>query len=190
MSAGEFARDESARDDRMPLTPLERVPRERFDVPGMRGLRLRARWWLLTCGPTSRPWTAFALCVLGIAGLFLPIAHDADGVALGAFDLALGPAVLALVVFGVLTLLPVVDLVLGRERFTPWLAFPAALGMQVTLALALVAGSQGGGALHPRLSDHVSGPAIGALVLGGVELALALVGAWGFARRAARRRYA
>ncbi|MDL5159562.1 hypothetical protein [Actinomycetospora termitidis] len=192
MSAGEFARDESAWEDlhglnRVPLPPLERVPRERFDVPGTRGLRLRARWWLVTCGPTSRPWTAFVLCLLGIAGLFLPIAHTGDGSAPTPFDLALGPAVLTLVVFAVLTLLPVVDLVLGRERFTPWLAFPAALGMQVTLALVVVAGAQGGGALHPRLSDHGSGLGVGALVLGGVELALAVVGAVGFVRRAARR---
>jgi hypothetical protein len=190
MSAGEFARDEFAENDdvrRPPLTPLERVPHDRFVVEGTRGLRLRARWWLTTCGPTSRPWAAFALCILGIVGMFLPLARDAGGAGITALDLADGPAVLLLVAFGVLTLVPVVDLVLGRERLTPWLAFPAALGMQVTLALALVAASQGAGALSPRLSEQIS-PGTGVLVLGGVELGLAVLGAMGFVRRAMRRR--
>jgi hypothetical protein len=191
MSAGEFARDESASDDdvhRRPLPPLERVPHDRFVVAGTRGLRLRARWWLATCGPTSRPWAAFGLCLLGLVGMFLPIARDAQGAGLTPLTLAEGPAVVLLIAFGILTLLPVVDLVLGRERLTPWLAFPAALGMQVTLALALVAGAQGAGALHPRLSENISGPGSGVLVLGGVELGLAVVGAMGFVRRATRRR--
>lgn len=191
MSAGEFARDESAGNDdvpRPPLTPLERVPRDRFVVAGTRGLRLRARWWLVTCGPTSRPWAAFALCLLGIVGTFLPLARDAEGAGVTALDVSDGPAILLLVAFGVLTLLPIVDLVLGRERLTPWLAFPAALGMQVTLALALVVGTQGPGALHPRLAGQVGGPGPGVLVLGGVELGLAFLGALGFVRRASRRR--
>ncbi|MCD2187974.1 hypothetical protein [Actinomycetospora soli] len=192
MSAGEFARDESAGNDdvrRRPRSPLERVPHDRFVVEGTRGLRWRARWWLLTCSPTSRPWSAFALCLLGIVGMFLPVARDENGAALSMLTLVDGPAILLLVAFGVLSLLPVVDLVLGRERLTPWLAFPAALGMQVTLALALVAGSQGAGALDPQLSAGVSGPGSGVLVLGGVELGLAVIGALGFVRRSTQRRY-
>ncbi|WP_018333407.1 hypothetical protein [Actinomycetospora chiangmaiensis] len=191
MSAGEFARDEAAGNDDVPhppLVPLERVPHDRFVVEGTRGLRLRARWWLVTSGPTSRPWAAFGLCLLGIVGMFLPLARDVRGSAITPLMLADGPAILLLVAFGILTLLPVVDLVLGRERLTPWLAFPAALGMQVTLALVLVAGTQGAGALHPRLSDEISGPGSGVLVLGAVELGLAVLGAMGFVRRAARRR--
>ena len=42
MSAGEFARDESAGNDdvrRRPRPPLERVPHDRFVVAGTRGLR-------------------------------------------------------------------------------------------------------------------------------------------------------
>lgn len=185
MSAGEFARDGLGGEPSLP--PLERVPPEPFRLPGTRGLRWRARFWLATCGPTSRPRLALLLCLAGIVGVFLPVTTGPDGHGWTPLELAAGPSALALCLFGLLTVLPVVDLALGRERLTPWLAFPAALGLQVTLALVVVIGSQGAGALHPRLSEGVHGLGAGAVLLVGVELALAVVGGVGFARRAARR---
>jgi hypothetical protein len=195
MSAGEFARDESAPDGPpdqhrgLPAqTPLERVPRERFVVPGTRGLRWRARVLIATCSPTTRPWAAVALCLTGLVGLFLPLVHGATGHDWTAIELAEGPTLVALVLFVVLTLLPVVDLVLGAERVTPWLAFPAALGVQVTTALAVVAAVRGAGALHPGLSAGVTGPGVGLVLLVVAEVGLAVLGGIGFARR--RRRFA
>ncbi len=190
MSAAEFARDESARDDQPdhhdalhPPVPLERVPRERFDVPGMRGLRLRGRFLIATCSPTTRPWTAVALCLAGLVGLFLPLAHGTSGHDWTAIELAKGPTLVALGLFVVLTLVPVVDLVLGRERVTPWLAFPAALGVQVTTALAVVGALRGAGALHPALSSGVTAPGAGLILLVVAEVGLSVVGGIGFARR-------
>ena len=189
MSAGEFARDESAPDGPPdahgavpPRVPLERVPRERFVVPGTRGLRWRARVLVATCSPTSRPWAAVLLCLAGVVGLFLPLVTGADGHGWTAIELAEGPTLLALGLFVVLTLLPVVDLVLGAERVTPWLAFPAALGVQVTTALVIVGAVRGAGALHPGLSAGVSGPGVGLVLLVLAELGLAVVGGFGFAR--------
>jgi hypothetical protein len=192
MSAGEFARDESAPDGppeqhRLPQVPLERVPRERFVLPGTRGLRWRARFLIATCSPTTRPWAAVVLCLAGLVGLFLPLVHGTSGHAWTAVELAEGPTLLALGLFVVLTLLPVVDLVLGTERVTPWLAFPAALGLQVTTALAIVGVVRGPGALHPGLSAGVRGPGVGLVLLVVAELGLAVLGGIGFARR---RRYA
>ena len=185
MSAGEFARDGFGGEP--PLPPLEKVPTEPFRLPGTRGLRWRARFWVATCGPTSRPRLALLLCLTGIVGMFLPVTTAANGHGWTPLELAGGPSALALCLFAVLTVLPVVDLAIGRERLTPWLAFPAALGLQVTLALLVVVGSQGPGALHPRLSEGVHGLGVGAVLLLGVELGLAVVGGFGFARRAARR---
>jgi hypothetical protein len=190
MSAGEFARDESAPDGPPdqhralpPQVPLERVPRERFVVPGTRGLRWRARFLIATCSPTTRPWAAVALCLTGLVGLFLPLLHGTTGHDWTAIELAEGPTLVALVVFVVLTLVPVVDLVLGAERLTPWLAFPAALGVQVTTALAIVAVGRGAGALHPGLSAGVTGPGVGLALLVVAEVGLAVLGGIGFARR-------
>jgi hypothetical protein len=190
MSAGEFARDESAQDGPPdqhralpPQVPLERVPRERFVVPGTRGLRWRARVLIATCSPTTRPWAAMVLCLAGLVGLFLPLVHGATGHAWTAIELAQGPTLVALGLFVLLTLVPVVDLVLGAERLTPWLAFPAALGVQVTAALGIVAAVRGGGALHPRLSAGVTGPGAGLVLLVVAELGLAVLGGIGFARR-------
>jgi hypothetical protein len=190
MPAGEFARDESAPDGPPdqhrvvpPWLPLERVPRERFVVPGTRGLRWRARFFVATCSPTTRPWTAVALCLAGLVGLFLPLLHGATGHSWTAVELAQGPTLVALVLFVVLTLLPVVDLVLGAERVTPWLAFPAALGVQVTAALAIVGAIRGAGALHPGLSAGVSGPGAGLVLLVVAEVGLAVLGGVGFVRR-------
>jgi hypothetical protein len=189
MSAGEFARDESARDrpsDQhrpLPPVPLEWVPRERFVVPGTRGLRWRARFLIATCSPTTRPWAAVVLCLAGLVGLFLPLLHGATGHAWTAVELAKGPTLVALGVFVLLTLLPVVDLVLGTERVTPWLAFPAALGVQVTTALAVVGAARGPGSLHPGLSAGVTGPGAGLVLLVVAEVGLAVLGGIGFARR-------
>lgn len=192
MSAGEFARDESARDHdpvdvpRVPV-PLEHVPCERFDVPGMRGLRVRSRLLIATCSPTTRPWTAVALCLAGLVGLFLPVLRGTTGHGWTPIELAEGPTLIALGVFVLLTLVPVVDLVLGRERLTPWLAFPAALGVQVTTALVVVGSARGAGALHPALSSGVSGVGVGLVLLLVAEVGLAVVGGVGFARQAVRR---
>jgi hypothetical protein len=190
MSAGEFARDESAPDGppdqhraRPPQVPLEQVPRERFVVPGTRGLRWRARFLIATCSPTTRPWTAVALCLAGLVGLFLPLLHGATGHDWTAVELAEGPTLVGLGLFVVLTLLPVVDLVLGTERVTPWLAFPGALGVQVTTALAIVGAARGPGVLHPGLSSGVTGPGPGLVLLAVAELGLAVLGGIGFARR-------
>jgi hypothetical protein len=197
MSAGEFARDESAPDGNgrpdqfdpvRPALPVERVPRERFAVPGMRGLRFRARLLIVTCSPTTRPWTAVMLCLAGVIGLFLPLLRGTGGHDWTAIELAKGPTLVALGLFVVLTLLPVVDLVIGRERVTPWLAFPSALGVQVTIALVVVAAARGAGALHPHLSAGVSGPGAGLVLLVVAEVGLAVIGGIGFARQAARRR--
>jgi hypothetical protein len=163
--------------------PLERVPRERFVVPGTRGLRWRARFLIATCSPTTRPWAAVVLCLTGLVGLFLPLLHTATGREWAAIELAEGPTLVALAVFVVLTLVPVVDLVLGAERLTPWLAFPAALGAQVTTALAIVAAVRGAGALHPALSAGVTGAGAGLVMLVVAELGLAVLGGIGFARR-------
>ncbi|NMO90443.1 hypothetical protein [Actinomycetospora sp. TBRC 11914] len=195
MSAGEFARDESAPDgqhDRFdalrPQVPLERVPRERFTLPGTRGLRLRSRVLIATCSPTTRPWAAVGLCLAGLVGLFLPLLRGVTGHGWTAIELAKGPSLVALGVFVLLTLVPVVDLVLGRERLTPWLAFPAALGVQVSTALAVVASARGAGGLHPVLSSGVTGVGAGLVLLVVAELGLAVVGGVGFARQAGRRR--
>ena len=188
MSAGEFARDESAQDGPpdqhrpLPPVPLEQVPPERFVVPGTRGLRWRARFLIATCSPTTRPWAAVALCLAGLVGLFLPLLHG-TGHDWTAVELAKGPTLVALGLFVLLTLLPVVDLVLGAERVTPWLAFPAALGVQVTTALAIVGAVRGPGALHPGLSSGVTGPGSGLVLLVAAELGLAVLGGIGFARR-------
>jgi hypothetical protein len=186
MSAGESARDDSSPDwtghpdpPRVPL-PLEQVPHERFDVPGMRGLRMRSRWLIATCSPTSRPWAAVALCLAGVVGLFLPLLRDANGHDWTAVELAKGPTLVALGLFVLLTLLPVVDLVLGHERVTPWLAFPAALGVQVTIALTVVALVRGAGALHPQLSAGITAVDAGLVLLVVAELGLAVVGGIGF----------
>lgn len=187
MSAGEFARDESARDgqhdqrdDLRPQAPLERVPRERFTVPGTRVLRMRSRVLIATCSPTSRPWAAVALCLAGLVGLFLPLVRGATGHDWTAIELAEGPTLVALGLFVLLTLVPVVDLVLGRERLTPWLAVPAALGLQVTTALAVVGAARGAGALHPDLSSGVTGVGAGLVLLLVAEAGLAVVGCLGF----------
>jgi hypothetical protein len=191
MPAGEFARDDSTPDGSgrfdqydplRPPFPLEQVPRERFVVPGMRGLRLRSRWLIATCSPTSRPWAAVALCLTGIVGLFLPLLRGIGGHGWTAIELAKGPTIVALVLFVVLTLLPVVDLVLGHERVTPWLAFPAALGVQVTVALAVVGMARGPGALHPDLSSGITAPGVGLVLLVVAELGLAAIGGIGFAQ--------
>lgn len=188
MPAGEFARDDSTPDGQgrpfqydplRPPPPAEYVPRERFDVPGMRGLRLRARWFVATCSPTSRPWAAVALCLAGVVGLFLPLLRGADGHDRTAIELAEGPTLVALGLFVVLTLLPVVDLVLGHERVTPWLAFPAALGVQVTIALTVVAMARGAGALHPQLAAGIAAPGAGLVLLVVAEVGLATVGGFG-----------
>ena len=76
MSAGEFARDDLGGEPSLP--PLERVPPEPFRLPGTRGLRWRARFWLTTCGPTSRPRLALLLCLTGIVGMFLPVTTAPD----------------------------------------------------------------------------------------------------------------
>jgi hypothetical protein len=149
----------------------------------MGGLRLRARWLIATCSPTSRPWTAVVLCLAGVVGLFLPLLRDAGGHEWTAVELAKGPTLVALGLFVVLTLLPVVDLVLGHERVTPWLAFPAALGVQVTIALTVVAVARGAGALHPGLSAGIAAPGVGLVLLVAAELGLSTVGGFGFARR-------
>ena len=197
MSAGEFARDESTpdgsgrpdqHDPLRPQLPVEHVPRERFDLPGMRGLRFRARLVIATCSPTTRPWTAVMLCLAGVIGLFLPLLRGTNDRDWTAFELAKGPTLVALGLFVILTLLPVVDLVLGRERVTPWLAFPSALGVQVTIALAVVAAARGTGALHPGLSAGIAAPGTGLVLLLVAEVGLAVIGGVGFARRAARRR--
>jgi hypothetical protein len=194
MAAGEFARDESAADGRhdpaeVPAVPvpLERVPRERFVVPGMGGLRWRSRLLIATCSPTTRPWAAVTLCLAGLVGLFLPLLRGTTGHGWTAIELAKGPTLVALGLFVVLTLIPVVDLVLGREHITPWLAFPAALGVQVTTALAVVGAARGAGALHPGLSSGVAGVGVGLVLLLVAEVGLAVVGGIGFARRARRR---
>ncbi|HEY2191917.1 MAG TPA: hypothetical protein VGH76_06400 [Actinomycetospora sp.] len=195
MAAGEFARDESAADgqhDRFetprPPVPLEWVPRERFDVRGMRGLRWRSRLLIATCSPTTRPGTALALCLCGLVGLFLPLLNGTTGHGWTAVELAEGPTLVALSLFVLLTLVPVVDLVLGRERLTPWLAFPAALGVQVTTALAVVGAARGPGSLHPGLSSGVAGVGPGLVLLVVAEFGLAVLGGLGFARQARRRR--
>lgn len=192
MSAGEFARDEPPHDPHgrpgpPPLPgPLEYVPTERFTVPGTRGLRLRARLVIATAGPTSRPWAALVLCLAGLVGLFLPLLRGVTGHEWTAVELAKGPTLVALALFVVLALLPVVDLVLGRERVTPWLAFPAALGVQATAALAVVAAVRGPGALHPLLAGGVVAPGAGLVLLVVAELGLAVVGGLGFAHRRRR----
>jgi hypothetical protein len=150
---------------------------------------MRSRLLIATCSPTTRPWTAVALCLAGLVGLFLPLLRGTAGHDWTAIELAEGPTLVALGVFVLLTLVPVVDLVLGRERLTPWLAFPAALGVQVTTALAVVGSSRGAGALHPALSAGVSGVGVGLVLLVVAELGLAVVGGVGFARQAARRRW-
>ncbi|MCD2196242.1 hypothetical protein LQ327_22975 [Actinomycetospora endophytica] len=192
MPAGEFARDDSTPDRSgrpdqydplRPQLPLESVPRGRFDVPGMGGLRLRSRFLIATCSPTSRPWAAVALCLTGVVGLFLPLLIGVGGHGWTAVELAKGPTLVALGLFVVLTLLPVVDLVLGHERVTPWLAFPAALGVQVTIALAVVAAARGAGALHPELSTGVAAPGAGLVLMVVAEIGLAVIGGIGFARR-------
>jgi hypothetical protein len=188
MSAAEFARDENGwpeqHDDLLrPILPVERVPRERFRVPGTRGLRVRARLLIMAGSPTTRPWAAVLFCLAGVVGLFLPLLHGATGHAWTAAELAKGPTLVALAVFVVLTLGPIVDLVLGRERVTPWLAFPAAVGVQVTLALTAVVVLRGAGALHPGLSAGVTGPGAGLVLLVVAEVGLAAVGGYALVRQ-------
>lgn len=85
----------------------------------------------------SVPAVAGVFCLLGLAGLYLPLVETAGGVGFSVSDLPwLG--LVGAVALGALTVLPVVDLVTGRARLTGLLVIPATVGLVVVVGIGFL----------------------------------------------------
>lgn len=135
----------------------------------------------------DRPLATVALvgCLAGLAALLLPLLEAAHGAfTLAPIDLPyIGSGLGAL--FAALTLFPVIDLVRGRLRWTPWLCLPATLGL-IPVVAVLAAVTELPHLLHwiwAGTPDWAVEPGAGPLVFAAADVILLVAGLLAVAAR-------